>query len=71
VGVIVRVGVADGANVGVRVGVNVKVGVGVIVGLNSCPSPQAEIAKLIANKTANGIRIDRILRLAFIFSPAL
>jgi len=69
VGVNVTVGVADGANVGVMVGVDVKVGVGVIAGPNTCPGPQADIAKLIDNKTANGTRIDWILCLAFISSP--
>ena len=50
-GVNLRVGVADGANVGVTVGVNVKVGVGVIVGLNNCPGAQLDIAKL-KNRTS-------------------
>jgi hypothetical protein len=71
VGVNVTVGVADGANVGVMVGVDVKVGVGVIVGPNTCPGPQAEIAKPIDNKTANGTRIDWILCFVFISSPVL
>ena len=62
-------GVAVGA--GVLVGIGVLVCVGVIVGPNTCPGPQAEIAKLIDNKTANGIRIDWILCLVFISSPAL
>jgi hypothetical protein len=65
------VGVADGANVAVMAGVSVKVGVGVIAGPNACPSPQAEIAKLIDNTAANGIRIDCFLCFVFIASPAL